>query len=31
LLPENNVVLIRGAVPGPKNGWVRIEKAHSGG
>jgi large subunit ribosomal protein L3 len=27
LLPENNLVLIRGAVPGPKNGWVRIEKA----
>jgi large subunit ribosomal protein L3 len=27
VLADNNMVLIRGAVPGPKNGWVRIEKA----
>jgi len=27
LYPENNLLLIRGAVPGPKNGYVRIVKA----
>ncbi len=27
LYPENNLLLIRGGVPGPKNGYVRIVKA----
>lgn len=27
LYPENNLLLIRGSVPGPKNGYVRIVKA----
>lgn len=27
LYPDNNVLLIRGGVPGPKNGYVRIVKA----
>lgn len=27
ILPENNLVLIKGAVPGPKSSFVRIERA----
>jgi large subunit ribosomal protein L3 len=27
MYPESNLLLIRGSVPGPKNGYVRIVKA----
>jgi large subunit ribosomal protein L3 len=29
--PEQGVLLIKGAVPGPKNGWVEIREDRSHG
>ena len=29
LFPDNNLVLVKGAVPGPKNGILEIRKANA--